>query len=41
MDLPVSPKIHLEGLREGLKEMSAKLKEIYVDVFGSNPWDAT
>lgn len=29
MDLPVSPQIHLEGLKQGLKEMSTELKKIY------------
>lgn len=38
MNLPVSPKIHLEGLKGNLNQMSAKLKEIYQNVTGHNPW---
>jgi len=37
-NLPVSDRIHLQGLREGLGGISAKLKDVYVELSGSNPW---
>lgn len=37
-NLPMPPKFHLEQLKDVLKKVSAKLKEIYVDTSGTNPW---
>lgn len=38
MSLPVSPKIHLDGLRDNLARLSLELKEIYQNVTGHDPW---
>lgn len=37
--LPVSDRIHLEGLKDGLKKIAAKLKFLYVELSGVNPWE--
>lgn len=37
--LPVSDRIHLEGLKEGLGGIFAKLKDIYVALSGNDPWE--
>lgn len=38
-NLPMPPKFHLEQLKDVLKKVSAKLKEIYVNASGYNPWE--
>lgn len=37
-NLPMPPKFHLEQLKDGLAKISAKLKLIFVDASGTNPW---
>lgn len=37
--LKVPPKIHIECLVEGLKEISKKIKEYVVQEMGDNPWE--
>ena len=39
MQLPVSPEIHMEGLRGNLEQMRADLREIYTSLTGENPWE--
>lgn len=39
--LAVSPVIHVEGLRGGLVEIRAALREIYTEIANDNPWEDT
>lgn len=39
--LAVSPAIHVEGLRGGLVEIRAALREIYIEIANDNPWEDT
>lgn len=38
-NLPVSDRVHILGLKGGIGKISARLKAIYVDLSGSNPWN--
>lgn len=37
--LPLPASFHVEQLKAGLKDISARLKQIYVNVTGENPWE--
>ena len=37
--LPVSPRIHIDALRTGLKEIRDMLRIIYVEIGDDDPWE--
>lgn len=37
--LPVSPAIHIEGMRFGLVSIRDALQEVYTQITGDNPWE--
>lgn len=38
-NLPVSDRIHIEGMRGGLEDLRDDLRKIYLQVTGENPWE--
>lgn len=39
LNLPIPANIHVEALKSSLPEKVAKLKEIFIEIAGENPWE--
>ncbi len=39
LNLPIPDNIHVEALKKSLPEKVAKLKEIFIEITGENPWE--
>ena len=39
LKLPLSPHIHVEQIGIALPDKVKRLKEIYIEITGDNPWD--
>ncbi len=39
LKLPLPPQMHIEQIGTALPEKVKKLKEVYVEITGENPWD--
>ena len=37
--LPVSPVIHIAGMRQGLIDIDRALKALYIEITGDDPWE--
>lgn len=39
LKLPLPPQMHVEQLGEALPEKVSKLKEVFIEITGENPWE--
>lgn len=39
LQIPLPPQMHVEQLKELLPEKVAKLKALYIEITGQNPWE--